>query len=593
MPFPSPSDYLEALQDPASAFTDPDLARATVATNALGLPQPVSGAFAVVFRLSTRRGEEAVRCFLTDVPDRAARYRALARHLDRHPVPALVPFAYLPEGIRVGDRLYPVVRMPWVEGTGLDAWVERHLDHPEALRALAERWRALLRDLEAAAFVHGDLQHGNVLVTPEGALRLVDLDAASVPALRGRAGAEVGHRNYQHPDRDEALTGPPADRFPGLVIHTALLALAERPDLWTRFATGENLLFRAEDFLDPEGSALFAELRTVAAVAPLAETLARACLLPPERVPSLEAVLRGEARAERPTRRRVRRRGEPPRRAPLRLALAAGAGVLAAAAGSALAGAAGGMGALALAVVAFLGAALRAHGRLPAVRRRRRLQRDADVLARWIEDLEAERARLLQQRAEAARHVERFRRERLEELREAARERHLRHHFVGELEAARRVDHRGVVRLKAAGIRTAVHATPERVAAAKGLTSEERERVLAWRAALEARYAPSVPGALSPAEEQRLQRQVQRRFHALEADAARLAARAQAQREELARVRAQADALPAVPLTSYLAHLLGLRPLPASARTAAPVLSVPTRAARRDAALVSETDYPT
>ncbi len=574
MSYPSPSAYQEALQFPDAAFADPDLAAGTVATNALGLPQPITGAFAAVFPVDAPSGRWAVRCFLTAAEDRQARYRAVADALAGLGLPALVPFDYQPEGVRVEGRAFPLVKMAWAEGEGLATWVERRRDDPEAIRALMAAWRRLLRDLDAAGAAHGDLQHGNVLVQEESglpALRLVDYDAMFVPALAGRRSAEVGHRNYQHPDRTEADFDARLDRFAGLVVYTALAALAEQPDLWERHATGENLLFQAADFYDPEASPLFAELREVEAVRPLAEALARACYLRPGAAPSLEAVLGGEAPVGP-----VRRRSRPEERRPVRRegverwALPAGLGVLVIAGGLAVLG----LGWAGLAVIVAGAAVLfwtgrRAYGRLALVRRRRRLAREAAVLRQWVADLDDARRELLRERDDFAAGVERLRAERLRALRDAALENKLRHHFVAELDADEAVGHRAVIRLKGAGVRNAFHATPERVARAKEMTTAQRAAVGRWRDGLAERYADEVPEALSPLEERRLRRQVERRIEGVAAEVARVEAKAAVQREELARVEAQAAALPPLTPAGYALVLLHLRELP-SAHVAAP-----------------------
>src|SRR5436309_3156564 len=44
------SDYQEAVQNPASCFSDPDLRKGTPTLNALGLPQPVTGGFCSVYQ---------------------------------------------------------------------------------------------------------------------------------------------------------------------------------------------------------------------------------------------------------------------------------------------------------------------------------------------------------------------------------------------------------------------------------------------------------------------------------------------------------------------------------------------------------------
>jgi hypothetical protein len=479
--------------------------------------------------------------------------------------------------------------MAWAEGEGLAAFTERHLGEGDTLRALAEAWRTLLADLAAASIAHGDLQHGNVLVRDDDGtvrLTLVDYDTLFVPALAGRTSAEVGHRNYQHPDRTETDFDASLDHFPGLVVYTALRALEAKPDLWAEFSTGENVLFQAGDFYDPQSSPLFTALRQIDAIRPLAEALATACYLEPGAVPSLEEVLSGESagtatRRSRASSRTSKRRAQPSRTASRSVFEAwALPGLVAV-----------------IAVVCFLGwtigakwsliagiiaaavggwAAQRGYASQSTVRRQRRTKREAAVLEQWIADLEDTREGLARERRQFLERLDVFRAERLAEVQAAALEGHLRHHIIGELDDIAGVGHRAVVRLKAVGIRNAFHASPDRVAEARGITSESRRLIEAWRSQLVAESADDVPDDLSPAEEQRLNRQIERRLQSLDTEAVRVAAKADVQRGELARVRAQHDTLPTLTLGRYVLFLLRLRPLPqASSERAAPILQRP------------------
>jgi hypothetical protein len=267
MTWPRATDYHEAMQNPGLVFRDDDLRRGQPALNALGLPQPRSGNFADVYEIRGPGQSWAVKCFTRAVPDLERRYQAVSDFLKRANLSVMVEFRYLNDGIRVAGRWYPVLKMRWIEGFTLNEFVQSHLDQPQALLKLASMWQRLAEGLRAAGLAHGDLQHGNVLLVPGSqapklAIRLIDYDGMFVPELAGEPSGEVGHPNYQHPERLRAGTyDAEVDRFPHLVVGTALRALAEHGrGLWDRYDNGDNLLFRETDFAAPGSSPLFQEL---------------------------------------------------------------------------------------------------------------------------------------------------------------------------------------------------------------------------------------------------------------------------------------------------------------------------------------------
>ncbi len=219
-----------------------------------------------------------MRCFTTPARDdeRHARYQAIAARLAGLP-DVFVPFRYHEQGIRVLGRWYPIVAMRWASGETLGRFVETHAQDASALRALARSLGDLLTQLEAQGIAHGDWQHDNLLVSDNGRrVTLVDYDGVYVPELEGGVSPEIGHANYQHPQRTSAHFGVGLDRFAHLVMQTALLALCRDPALWSRYSDGESLLFKRADFDRPHSSPVF---RAVAALSAndvvLAESLAR------------------------------------------------------------------------------------------------------------------------------------------------------------------------------------------------------------------------------------------------------------------------------------------------------------------------------
>jgi len=260
MALPSPSDYQETIQNPTTAFADSELRHGAVAVNRLGLPRVASGNFNSVYEMRCGSQRIAVRCMLRNFSDQQRRYDLVSRHLEGLSLPSLVEFSYLAQGIRVRGHWHPVVKMEWVEGVPLHLYVEQNLHNAGALRKLAARWRGLVNSLRGSHLAHGDLQHGNALVTPSGELKLVDYDAMFVPALHGECSNEIGHSNYQHPKRNGSDFDERLDAFAALVIYVSLQAVAGAPELWSSYHNGDNLLFKKSDFLDPSGSHLFQQL---------------------------------------------------------------------------------------------------------------------------------------------------------------------------------------------------------------------------------------------------------------------------------------------------------------------------------------------
>src|SRR5579884_1423770 len=101
MSWPTPQDYNEAVQNPRLCFADPELQAGSSEVTTLGLPRPITGNFASVYRVRGPGGDWAVRCFWREYADLQERYAAISRQLQSARLPYTVPFEYLPQGIRV------------------------------------------------------------------------------------------------------------------------------------------------------------------------------------------------------------------------------------------------------------------------------------------------------------------------------------------------------------------------------------------------------------------------------------------------------------------------------------------------------------
>lgn len=255
--YPTGGDYQEALFNTTLCFKDPYLRTATVETSAQGLPRPISGNFASVFTLRGNDGRRwALKCFTRAVDDRAVRYEEISKALTATQGAWQVAFDYLPEGILCRGSWFPVVKMEWVEAIPLISYLDRNFWDTEKVTSLALGFASIVQDLTTRGIAHGDLQHGNLLVTPAGALKLVDYDGMFVPALGDLGGIEKGHINYQSPLREVADWGPHLDNFSAWVIYTSLVCLTLEPSLWMRLHKDgdEALIFHASDFLGRAGA---------------------------------------------------------------------------------------------------------------------------------------------------------------------------------------------------------------------------------------------------------------------------------------------------------------------------------------------------
>ncbi|MDQ1278939.1 MAG: hypothetical protein QG670_199 [Thermoproteota archaeon] len=262
MSWPSATDYQEVIQSPSLCFSDPELRTGNTTLDGMGLPKPVSGAFAIVYQLNCAGHKYAVRCFLQYNPDREHHYKVITEYLKKANLPYMVDFEFLDQGIKVRGKWYPILKMEWIEGDLLNIYIQRNLNDPRVIDKLAEKFLHLIMDLSKNTIAHGDLHPANVIVQ-NGSLKLIDYDGMFVPGLEGPS-HELGHRNFQHPNRNNNDFGSYLDNFSAWVIYVSLVALSISPDLWQRIGCCDDfLLFRKEDFENPEASFIFSNLRDI------------------------------------------------------------------------------------------------------------------------------------------------------------------------------------------------------------------------------------------------------------------------------------------------------------------------------------------
>jgi hypothetical protein len=258
--WPSPQDYNEAIQIPRAYLSDADLQAGLADTDALGLPRPVSGAFASVYRMHCPDKDFALKLFLASIRDVDARYALISEFVQHDDLPYTVTFDYLKNGIKIRGDWFPGLKMEWVDGVQFDDYIVENLANPKKLGELTDKFVAMMAELRNAGIAHGDLQHGNIMICKDE-IRLVDYDGMFVPKMEGYEANELGHRNYQHPLRSAKHFGPYLDNFSAWLIYTSLRALQIDPRFLHQLGGGDDcLLFKQQDFADPLHSPAFSAL---------------------------------------------------------------------------------------------------------------------------------------------------------------------------------------------------------------------------------------------------------------------------------------------------------------------------------------------
>jgi hypothetical protein len=259
--WPSPQDYNEAVQNLHANTSDADLQAGQIELSPLGLPRPITGAFASVYKVTSGDKDWALRCFLRDIPDTQWRYGRIADFLHSAQLPYTVPFDFEFQGLKIAGRWFPVLKMQWVEGATLDNYVHDRIAEGTLDSSMSAKFLQMCLELQKAGIAHGDLQHGNIMVRSDGTLVLVDYDGMFVPHINQPHSNELGHRNYQHPKRNAQHFGAYLDNFSAWVIYASLKALAVDTSLYQRLEAGEDcLLFRKDDFVNPVTSCAFRAL---------------------------------------------------------------------------------------------------------------------------------------------------------------------------------------------------------------------------------------------------------------------------------------------------------------------------------------------
>lgn len=223
-----------------------------------------SGGFTVVFPVQANGQKWAFRCWHTEMGNVRKRFKTISDYINKLNSPYFCNFYYCDSGLIVDGKVFPTTRMDWVNGKTINQYIIANASDKELLLSLANKFLLMTDSLHRHHIAHGDLQHGNIIITDAGEIKLVDYDSLYVPGLDGESDIIIGKAEYQHPKRKQnKITSEKLDYFSELVIYLSILAIAYKPSIIRDYSIEDSLLFQANDWSDFEHSPIFIALKGI------------------------------------------------------------------------------------------------------------------------------------------------------------------------------------------------------------------------------------------------------------------------------------------------------------------------------------------
>lgn len=217
-----------------------------------------AGGYTTVFPFIKDGKKVAVRGWCANIDQAKERCRRISEYLAKVKSPYFVNFKYVSDALIVAGGVHPVVIMDWVDGLTLKKYVNSQTPSSQVFLDLAKKFLQMVKYLHSMNIAHGDLQHGNIMVRPDGSLVLIDYDSMYIDDLQGMTDVVKGLPGYQHPARGKnRLLTNKLDYFSELIIYLSLHIFAENPKLWDEYVDTEDLLFSSADFADIQHSKLY------------------------------------------------------------------------------------------------------------------------------------------------------------------------------------------------------------------------------------------------------------------------------------------------------------------------------------------------
>ncbi len=257
-----------------------------------------AGGFCVVYPFEVKGRKYAVRLWHTPVQSVQDNLETVLSMVKRSELPYFVPGVYVRNAIMTAQGMQPAIVMDWVEAGTMKKYIGANLNRPIVLNRLADDFLGMITTLHKSGISHGDLQHGNILVQPNGSLTLVDYDSMYVPGMQNVPDEIKGLEGYQHPARSkQRYRSPNSDYFSELVIYTSIRMLANHPGLWQKYKLEDTdtMLFTEADIASGGTSEVFRLIESDRDVRFLGRAVKDALRQPTlDRIVPLEEIVNGQ-----------------------------------------------------------------------------------------------------------------------------------------------------------------------------------------------------------------------------------------------------------------------------------------------------------
>lgn len=220
-----------------------------------------SGGFTVVFPVYSNGHKWAFRCWHTEMGNVRKRFKVIADYVNQLNSSYFCNFYYCDSGLIVDGKVFPTTRMDWINGKTINQYIAKNAENKELVLILADKFLRMTDSLHKYHIAHGDLQHGNIIITDTGDIKLVDYDSLFVPGLEGESDIITGKAEFQHPKRNQLkITSEKLDYFSEIVIYISILAIAEDHNIINEFSIDDSLLFQSADWNNFESSRIYKRL---------------------------------------------------------------------------------------------------------------------------------------------------------------------------------------------------------------------------------------------------------------------------------------------------------------------------------------------